>query len=29
MSRRRYDQFGGFEQFGAFQPADRWFGNSA
>ncbi|MEC7779818.1 MAG: LPS assembly protein LptD [Pseudomonadota bacterium] len=27
MSRRRYDQFGGFEQFGAFQPANRWFGN--
>ena len=27
LSRRRYDQFGGFEQFGAFQPADRWFGN--
>ena len=27
MSRRRYEQFGGFDQFGAFEPADRWFGN--
>ena len=27
MSRRRYDQFGGFDEFGAFAGADRWFGN--
>jgi LPS-assembly protein len=26
MSRRRYEQFGGFDQFGAFEPAGRWFG---
>lgn len=27
MSRRRYDQFGGIERFGAFTPADRWYVN--
>lgn len=27
MSRRRYDQFGGFDEFGAFAGADRWFGH--
>ncbi|MAI16715.1 MAG: hypothetical protein CMP94_04990, partial [Gammaproteobacteria bacterium] len=27
MSRRRYDQFGGIERFGAFTPANRWYVN--
>lgn len=27
MSRRRYDQFGGADRFGAFTPADRWYVN--